>query len=71
MSIRCQQIQLFDVRSFDEFVGKKSASRGNLRLGTIPGAVHTEWDNFLDESELLSKGDGRDCFRTNKSFYAN
>jgi thiosulfate/3-mercaptopyruvate sulfurtransferase len=37
---------LWDVRSGGEWDG--SASRGNQRVGHIPGAVHLEWFNLMD-----------------------
>ena len=37
---------IWDVRSDGEWDG--SASRGNKRVGHIPGAVHLEWFNLLD-----------------------
>ena len=36
-----------DVRADGEWDG--SNSRGNERVGHIPGAVHLEWTNFLNE----------------------
>ena len=37
---------IWDVRSDGEWDG--SASRGNQRVGHIPGAVHLEWFNLMD-----------------------
>ena len=37
---------VWDVRSDGEWDG--SASRGNKRVGHIPGAVHLEWFNVMD-----------------------
>ena len=38
---------VLDTRSDDEWTGKNT--RGGPRGGTIPGAVHLEWTNYLDE----------------------
>ena len=35
-----------DVRSDEEWNGTNT--RGNRRVGHIPGAIHLEWLNFLD-----------------------
>ena len=47
---RCQEqdLQVFDVRSEDEYTGKDA--HGNNRAGHIPGAVHLEWNRFLNNS---------------------
>jgi thiosulfate/3-mercaptopyruvate sulfurtransferase len=37
---------IWDVRSDGEYDG--SVSRGNQRVGHIPGAVHLEWFNVMD-----------------------
>ena len=37
---------IWDVRSDGEWDG--SMSRGNKRVGHVPGAVHLEWFNLLD-----------------------
>ncbi|MBI2935882.1 MAG: sulfurtransferase [Chloroflexi bacterium] len=39
-----------DVRSDGEWTGENT--RGNLRSGHIPGAVHLEWLNFVTDDEL-------------------
>ena len=38
-----------DVRSDGEWDG--SNSRGNKRVGHVPGAIHVEWTNFLKEDK--------------------
>jgi thiosulfate/3-mercaptopyruvate sulfurtransferase len=37
---------LWDVRSDGEYSGAES--RGNQRVGHLPGAVHLEWFNLVD-----------------------
>jgi thiosulfate/3-mercaptopyruvate sulfurtransferase len=39
-------VVVWDVRSDGEYNG--TASRGNQRVGHIPGAVHLEWFNVMD-----------------------
>jgi|Marorgknorr_s2lv_3_1036020.scaffolds.fasta_scaffold26687_2 thiosulfate/3-mercaptopyruvate sulfurtransferase len=41
-------IQVLDVRSEEEHNGK--ADRGNARAGRIPGALHMEWNQLLENS---------------------
>lgn len=41
--------QVLDVRSADEFNGH--AAHGNMRIGHVPGAIHFEWDRFLQNSK--------------------
>lgn len=38
---------VWDIRSNDEFTGINN--RGNLRVGHIPGAIHLEWTELLNE----------------------
>jgi thiosulfate/3-mercaptopyruvate sulfurtransferase len=40
---------VWDIRSSDEFTGANN--RGNLRSGHIPGAVHLEWSELIEESD--------------------
>ncbi|HSG30402.1 MAG TPA: sulfurtransferase [Thermodesulfobacteriota bacterium] len=40
--------QVLDVRSEDEYNGK--AAHGNKRVGHVPGAIHLEWNRFLNNS---------------------
>ncbi len=40
--------QILDVRSEDEFHGR--AAHGNKRAGHVPGAIHLEWNRFLNNS---------------------
>ena len=47
---------IWDVRSDGEWDG--SASRGNKRLGHIPGAVHLEWFNVMDRESHLFRPQG-------------
>ena len=54
---------IWDIRSRGEFTGE--VDRGNARKGHVPGAVHLEWtdlvnddDTFKDADELRSLADG-------------
>jgi len=47
---------IWDVRSDGEWDG--SASRGNKRLGHVPGAVHLEWFNLMDRETHRFKAPG-------------
>ena len=47
---------IWDVRSDGEWDG--SASRGNQRVGHIPGAVHLEWFNVMDRESHRFKPPG-------------
>ena len=42
---------IWDVRSDDEYSGANS--RGNNRVGHIPGAVHLEWTNLVNEDQTF------------------
>lgn len=42
-----ENLQVLDTRADDEWLGTNT--RGGPRGGTIPGAVHLEWTNYLDE----------------------
>ena len=44
-----KNVTLVDVRSDGEWDG--SNSRGNKRVGHVPGAIHVEWTNFLKEDK--------------------
>ncbi|GIT02137.1 MAG: hypothetical protein CM1200mP27_07620 [Chloroflexota bacterium] len=50
---------VWDVRSDGEWDG--SNSRGNKRVGHVPGAVHLEWFNLMDSetNEFKSAADIR------------
>lgn len=45
---KSQTWRILDVRSDDEYVGKDE--HGNKRVGHIPGAIHLEWNRFLENS---------------------
>jgi len=47
---------IWDVRSDGEWDG--SASRGNKRVGHVPGAVHLEWFNLMDRDTHRFKSAG-------------
>ena len=47
---------IWDVRSDGEWDG--SASRGNKRVGHIPGAIHLEWFNLMDRDSHRFKHAG-------------
>ncbi len=40
--------QILDVRTDDEYSGK--AAHGNKRVGHVPGAIHLEWNRFVNNS---------------------
>jgi thiosulfate/3-mercaptopyruvate sulfurtransferase len=42
-----QQVQIFDVRSDEEYFGERVRAR---RGGAIPGAIHRDWRHNLDDS---------------------
>ncbi|MQF86685.1 MAG: sulfurtransferase [SAR202 cluster bacterium] len=42
---------IWDVRSDDEFMGINS--RGNARVGHVPGAVHLEWTHLVNEDSTF------------------
>ena len=44
-----KNVTFVDVRSDGEWDG--SNSRGNKRVGHVPGAIHVEWTNFLKEDK--------------------
>ena len=46
-----KNVTFVDVRSDGEWDG--SNSRGNKRVGHVPGAIHVEWTNFLKEDKYL------------------
>ena len=41
--------QILDVRTDDEYNGK--AAHGNKRVGHVPGAIHLEWNRFVNNSK--------------------
>jgi len=41
--------QILDVRTDDEYSGK--AAHGNKRVGHVPGAIHLEWNRFVNNSK--------------------
>lgn len=47
------QLVVLDTRADDEWTGKNT--RGGPRGGTIPGGVHLEWVNYLDEDGKFKK----------------
>ncbi len=51
-----EEAVIWDVRSDGEWDG--SASRGNQRVGHIPGAVHLEWFNVMDRESHRFKPPG-------------
>ena len=51
-----EEAVIWDVRSDGEWDG--SASRGNQRVGHIPGAVHLEWFNVMDRQTHRFKPPG-------------
>lgn len=53
--------QVLDVRSDDEFHGR--AAHGNTRMGHVPGAVHLEWNQLLENS---SDAEGVRKFKSSK-----
>ena len=48
-------VVILDVRSDEEWTGEDD--RDNERAGHIPGAVHLEWENFVDERHLFKPAD--------------
>ena len=42
---------IWDVRSVDEFNGVNS--RGNARVGHVPGAIHLEWTSLVNEDQTF------------------
>ena len=46
---------ILDVRSDEEWTGEDD--RDNERSGHIPGAVHLEWEHFVDERHLFKPAD--------------
>ena len=46
-------VVVWDVRSDGEYDG--SSSRGNKRVGHVPGAVHLEWFNVMDRETQCFK----------------
>ncbi len=56
---RVQNWRILDVRSDDEYVGKDE--HGNKRVGHIPGAIHLEWNRFLENS---NDTEAVRCFRS-------
>ena len=48
-----QEVAVWDVRSRREYTGENT--RGNRRPGHIPGAVHLEWLEMVDDSTHLFK----------------
>ena len=52
-----EEAVIWDVRSDGEWDG--SASRGNKRIGHIPGAVHLEWFHVMDRQTHRFKSPGK------------
>ncbi len=53
--------QVFDARSDGEWDG--SNSRGNRRVGHVPGAKHLEWTNFMEKADTRRFLPADDCER--------
>jgi thiosulfate/3-mercaptopyruvate sulfurtransferase len=45
--LRSKSVLPLDTRTDDEYYGRNT--RGGPRGGTVPGAVHLEWERYLDE----------------------
>ncbi len=49
MAIDDPDALIWDIRAIDEFTGENS--RGNQRVGHVPGALHLEWVDLVDEKD--------------------